>query len=194
MTALWFNMMIFLSIETYEREHRNVKLLLFFFSNLNIGYDWTHEHKHKIIRLLLFSFKVLNFEYNQFVWSSLANPYVSMSVLLYFYARVCMFLCSKYFLCACPYISMTMPVCFYARTYSLLVSLYLYTCVSMLQKFLCSCLYVSMIVSIWFYALAYSRLVSVCFNAHVHLFLGSCVYIPMLEYILCSCHYVSMLV
>jgi len=78
-----------------------------------------------------------------------------MSVPLYFYARVCMFLCSKYFLCECPYISMPVPVCFYARTYFLLVSLYLYTRVSM---FLC-----------------FKN-----FYAHVCMFLWSCPYDSML--------------
>ena len=80
---------------------------------------------------------------------------VSMLVSLYFYVRIRMFLCSKYFPCACLYISM--PVCFYARTYSMLASSVIgfnahaliflcsniiYDCVPM---FLCSYSYISML-------------------------------------------------
>ena len=98
-----------------------------------------------------------------------------MLVSLYFYARVCMFLCLKYFLCACPYISMPVPIFLCSCPYISILGhiLCLCPCVSILVSLYFYAPKISMLVSVWLYALTYSRFVSVCFYAHASMFLCS---------------------
>ena len=129
--------------------------------------------------------------------------YVSMLVLVYYYARNIFDAHVPIFLCLCPYISIReqilcpVSLCFYVQNFFMLMFIYFY---ARARIFLClkifhdhvpmfphtrACMF--LLVSVCFYARTYFMLVSRCFYAHVRMFQCTSPYISTLEHNLCLC-------